>query len=90
MIDNNNTSNKDSRRHGRIYNKKELRENFEDIDDILQNFEMLLQELIGELDIDKEEINTEEVRSILKAMEYLCDDLDDSPLINKMKQNESK
>jgi hypothetical protein len=51
---------------------------------------MLLQELIGELDIDNEEINTEEIRSILKAMEYLCDDLDDSPFINKMKQNESK
>jgi len=89
MTDNNNTSS-NSRRHGRIYNKKELRENFEDIDDILQNFDMLLQQLIGELDIDNEEINTEEVRSILKAMEYLCDDLDDSPLINKMKQNESK
>ena len=23
------------------------------------------------------EINTEEIRSILKAMEYLCDDIDD-------------
>jgi hypothetical protein len=33
--------------------------------------------LEAELDIDNEEIHTEEIRSILKGIEYLCDDIDD-------------
>ena len=39
-------------------------------------FNCNLQDLEAEL-IDNEEIDTEEIRSILKGMEYLCDDIDD-------------
>jgi hypothetical protein len=35
------------------------------------------------LDVDDEEINTEEIRSILKGIESLCDDLDDLSLENE-------
>ena len=65
------------RRHGSVYNKKELRKIDEElIHETLQYFSDNIQDLETEL-IDNEEINTEEIRSILKGMEYLCDDIDD-------------
>ena len=65
------------RRSGTLHNKKILWEKFEDItEETLEKFGYNLQDLEQELD-DNEEIDTEEIRSILKAMEYLCDDLDD-------------
>jgi predicted CopG family antitoxin len=66
------------RRQGTLHNKKELREKFKDIDDeFFSNFDINLQSLEQALDVDDEEINTEEIRSILKGIESLCDDLDD-------------
>ena len=68
--------NKD-RRHGHLYNIEELKKMDEElIHETLQYFNYNLQDLEAEL-IDNEEINTEEIRSILKGMEYLCDDIDD-------------
>jgi predicted CopG family antitoxin len=70
------------RRRGMVHNKKELSKNFKNLlDGTLERFDHQIQDLQHELDIDGEEINTEEIRSILKAMEYLCDDLDDLPLL---------
>ena len=75
--------NKD-RRHGDVYNIKELKKIDEElIHETLQYFSDNLQDLETEL-IDNEEINTEEIRSILKAMEYLCDNIDD------LKENQIK
>ena len=69
--------NKD-RRHGDLYNIEELKKiDKELIDETLENFNYNLQDLETELDIHNEEIHTEEIRSILKGMEYLCDDIDD-------------
>ena len=69
--------NKD-RRHGDVYNIEELKKIDEElIDETLESFNDNLQDLETELDIHNEEINTEEIRSILKGMEYLCDDIDD-------------
>ena len=69
--------NKD-RRHGDLYNIEELKKiDKELIDETLENFNYNLQDLEAELDLPDEEIDTEEIRSILKAMEYLCDDIDD-------------
>lgn len=72
--------NKD-RRHGDVYNIKELKKIDEElIDETLENFNYNLQDLESHLDINNinnEEIDTEEIRSILKGMEYLCDDIDD-------------
>ena len=69
--------NKD-RRHGDLYNIEELKKiDKELIDDTLESFNINLQDLEAELDLPDEEIDTEEIRSILKAMEYLCDDIDD-------------
>ena len=69
--------NKD-RRHGDVYNIEELKKIDEElIDETLENFNYNLQDLETELDIHNEEIHTEEIRSILKGMEYLCDDIDD-------------
>ena len=69
--------NKD-RRHGDVYNIEELKKIDEElIDETLENFNDNLQDLEAELDLDNEEIDTEEIRSILKGMEYLCDDIDD-------------
>ena len=69
--------NKD-RRHGDVYNIEELKKIDEElIDETLQYFSYNLQDLEAELDIYNEEINTEEIRSILKGIEYLCDDIDD-------------
>ena len=69
--------NKD-RRHGDLYNIEELKKIDEElIDETLENFNYNLQDLEAELYINNEEIHTEEIRSILKAMEYLCDDIDD-------------
>jgi predicted CopG family antitoxin len=74
--------NKD-RRHGDLYNIEELRKIDEElIDETLEKFNINLQDLDAELDINNEEINTEEIRSILKGMEYLCDDIDDLKLRN--------
>ena len=68
--------NKD-RRHGHLYNIEELKKMDEElIHETLQYFRDNIQDLETEL-IDNEEINTEEIRSILKGMEYLCDDIDD-------------
>ena len=68
--------NKD-RRHGDVYNIEELKKIDEElIHETLQYFNDNLQDLETEL-IYNEEINTEEIRSILKGMEYLCDDIDD-------------
>ena len=68
--------NKD-RRHGHLYNIEELKRiDKELIDEILENFNYDLHDL-AELDINNEKINTEEIRSILKGIEYLCDDIDD-------------
>ena len=76
--------NKD-RRHGDLYNIEELKKiDKELIDETLEYFNCNLQELEAELDINNEEIHTEEIRSILKGMEYLCDDIDD---LNKIKNN---
>jgi hypothetical protein len=67
--------NKD-RRHGDVYNIEELKKMDEElIDETLDYFRDNIQDLETEL-IDNEEINTEEIRSILKGMEYLCDDID--------------
>jgi hypothetical protein len=69
--------NKD-RRHGHLYNIEELKKIDEElIDETLEYFNCNLQDLEAELDINNQEINTEEIRSILKGMEYLCDDIDD-------------
>jgi hypothetical protein len=69
--------NKD-RRHGDLYNIEELKKIDEElIDETLEYFNCNLQDLEAELDINNEEIHTEEIRSILKGMEYLCDDIDD-------------
>jgi predicted CopG family antitoxin len=69
--------NKD-RRHGHLYNIEELKKiDAELIDETLENFNYNLQDLEAELDLHNEEIHTEEIRSILKGMEYLCDDIDD-------------
>ena len=69
--------NKD-RRHGDLYNIEELKKIDEElIDETSERFNIHLQDLEAELDINKEEINTEEIRSILKGIEYLCDDIDD-------------
>ena len=69
--------NKD-RRHGDVYNIEELKKIDEElIDETLESFNDNLQDLEAELDIHNEEIDTEEIRSILKGMEYLCDDIDD-------------
>lgn len=71
-------------RHGGCYNKNELRKNFKEItDQILGNFDFQLQELQYELDTNNEEIDTEEIRGILKSIEYLCEDLDDLENKNK-------
>ena len=69
--------NKD-RRHGDVYNIEELMKiDKELIDDTLERFNANLQDLEAELDLPNEEIDTEEIRSILKGMEYLCDYIDD-------------
>ena len=69
--------NKD-RRHGDLYNIEELKKiDKELIHETLENFNYNLQDLEGELDLPNEEIDTEEIRSILKGMEYLCDYIDD-------------
>ena len=69
--------NKD-RRHGDVYNIEELMKiDKELINETLENFNYNLQDLEAELDIDNEEIHTEEIRSILIGIEYLCDDIDD-------------
>ena len=69
--------NKD-RRHGDVYNIEELMKiDKELIDETLENFNYNLQDLEAELDLPDEEIDTEEIRSILKGIEYLCDDIDD-------------
>ena len=66
------------RRHGDLYNIEELKKiDKELIDETLENFNYNLQDLEAELDLPDEEIDTEEIRSILKSMEYLCDDIDD-------------
>ena len=66
------------RRHGDLYNIEELKKIDEElIDETLENFNYNLQDLEAELDINNEEIHTEEIRSILKGMEHLCDDIDD-------------
>ena len=77
--------NKD-RRHGDVYNIEELEKiDKELIDHSLECFTVNLQDLEAELDIPNEEIDTEEIRSILKGMEYLCDDIDD--LKTRLKNN---
>ena len=64
-----------ARRHGDVYNIEELKKMDEElIHETLQYFSDNIQDLETEL-IDNEEINTEEIRSILKGMEYLCDDI---------------
>ena len=69
--------NKD-RRHGDLHNIEELKKIDEKlIDEILKIFNYNLQDLEAELDINNEEIHTQEIRSILKGIEYLCDDIDD-------------
>ncbi|HJT85359.1 MAG TPA: hypothetical protein VJ697_12840 [Nitrososphaeraceae archaeon] len=69
--------NKD-RRHGDLYNIEELKKIDEElIDETSERFNIHLQDLEAELDINNEEINTEEIRSILKGIEYLCDNIDD-------------
>lgn len=74
------------RRHGDVYNIEELKKIDEElIDETLESFNYNLQDLEAELDIDNEEIDTEEIRSILKGMEYLCDDIDD--LKTRLKNN---
>ena len=78
--------NKD-RRHGDLYNIEELKKiDKELIDETLENFNYNLQDLEAELYINNEEIHTEEIRSILKGIEYLCDDIDDLKE-NKIKNN---
>jgi predicted CopG family antitoxin len=67
-----------NRRHWDVYNIEELEKiDKELIDETLERFNINLQDLDSELDINNEEINTEEIRSILKGIEYLCDDIDD-------------
>ena len=67
-----------ARRHGDVYNIEELKKMDEElIDETLEYFNDNLQDLETELDLPNEEIDTEEIRSILKGMEYLCDDIDD-------------
>ena len=69
--------NKD-RRHGDLYNIEELKKiDKELIDETLQKFNDNLQDLEAELDLPNEEMDTEEIRSILKGIEYLCDDIDE-------------
>lgn len=84
MNTNANTDTPKEGRHGGCYNKNELRKNFKEIiDQILGNFDFQLQELQYELDTNNEEIDTEEIRGILKSIEYLCEDLDDLENKNK-------
>ena len=67
-----------ARRHGDVYNIEELKKmDKELIHETLQCFNANIQDLEAELFIYNEEINSEEIRSILKGMEYLCDDIDD-------------
>jgi predicted CopG family antitoxin len=67
-----------ARRHGDVYNIEELKKiDKELIDETFERFNGNLQDLETELDLPDEEIDTEEIRSILKGMEYLCDDIDD-------------
>jgi predicted CopG family antitoxin len=67
-----------NRRQGNVYNIEELEKiDKELIDETLESFNMNLQDLEAELDINNEEIDTDEIRSILKGIEYLCDDIDD-------------
>jgi hypothetical protein len=69
--------NKD-KRHGDLYNIEELKKIDEElIDETSERFNINLQDLEAELDINNEDINTEEIRSILKGIEYLCDNIDD-------------
>jgi len=63
-------------RHGRRYNKEELKNYKKITDQILGNFDFQLQELHYEIDTNNKEIHTEEIRSILKGIEQLCDDID--------------
>ncbi len=78
--------NKD-RRHGHLYNIEELKKiDKELIDETLENFNYNLQDLEAELYIYNEEIDTEEIRSILKGIEYLCDDIDDLKENKKIKK----
>lgn len=51
--------------------KKNLKNFKEIIDQTLGNFDFQLQELQYELDTNNEEIDTEEIRSILKSMECI-------------------
>ena len=75
--------NKD-RRHGDLYNIEELKKiNKELIDETLEYFNNNLQDLEAELDLLDEEIDTEEIRSIMVAIEQLCDELDDLSLENE-------
>jgi hypothetical protein len=53
------------------------------VEEFFSNFDINLQSLEQALDVDDEEINTEEIRSILKGIESLCDDLDDLSLENE-------
>jgi predicted CopG family antitoxin len=67
-----------ARRHGDVYNIEELMKiDKELIDETIENFGDNLQDLEAELDLPNEEIDTEEIRSILKGIEYLCDNIDD-------------
>jgi predicted CopG family antitoxin len=67
-----------NRRRGHLYNIEELEKIDKGlIDETLEYFNCNLQDLESELDINNEKIDTEEIRSILKGMEYLCDDVDD-------------
>jgi hypothetical protein len=67
-----------NRRHGDLYNIEELEKiDKELIDETLENFNYNLQDLEAELDMNSEKIDTEEIRSILKGIEYSCDDIDD-------------
>jgi predicted CopG family antitoxin len=67
-----------NRRHGDVYNIEELEKiDKELIDHALESFNMNLQDLEAELNINNEKINTGEIRSILKGIDHLCDDIDD-------------
>ena len=71
------------RRSGNTYNKKELMEKFEDMDEVFVLFDDNLQDLDGAIGTHEEEIDTEEIRSIMVAIEQLCDELDDLSLENE-------
>jgi predicted CopG family antitoxin len=67
-----------ARRHGDVYNIEELKKiDKELIDETFERFNGNLQDLEAELDLLDEEIDTEEIRTILKSVEYLCDNIDD-------------